>query len=155
MTDYVKPTADEHQTPDNATFDLPPDDPRRTDNRGGLDATITSPDEDPPHGGTTIGGADVGTTDADLSQVEDDAGAALSGKSNSGQIDAGTRGMVMPDDGPPAAGPVEGSATGATAPRIEMTDIGLVDLNSADMGVVEDEKGSMGARVEDADGNPL
>jgi hypothetical protein len=45
----------------------------------------------------------------------------------------GTTGMAAPDSGPPGAGPVEGSQSGATAPRVEMTDIGLVDVNTTDV----------------------
>jgi hypothetical protein len=50
-------------------------------------------------------------------------------------------------------GPTEGSAAGATAPRVEMTDVGLVDVNAADMSLPDD--GTTGARAEDENGNVL
>lgn len=44
--------------------------------------------------------------------------------------------MVALDSGLPGVGPVEGSQSGAVAPRVEMTDIGLVDLNTTDLGAL-------------------
>lgn len=143
------------QALDDTTFELAPDDPRRSDNRGGLENIIGEARQGSTAGTNGQqydgGGGAVGTTGAAAGVVDDDAGARGTGRSNSGQVDLSTTGMVAPDTGPAEAGPIEGSASGATAPKVEMTDVGLVDVNAADMS----PPGDGGARVEDADGNPL
>ena len=152
MTKHIRPKGND--VPDDATFELAPDDPRRSDNRGGLENIISEATEGSTAGTNGEqydgGGGDVGTTGINATHVEDAVGATGTGRSNSGQVDLSTTGMAAPDTGPAAAGPVEGSASGATAPRVEMTDIGLVDVNSADMSQPDG-----GARVEDKDGNPM
>ena len=119
---------------DGATFSLDEDDPRRTDNRGGLEATLSG--ETTP-AGDDVGASALGTTGADMNNPKlgaaDDVGAAGSGTAGSGRVDMSTTGMAAPDAGPPGAGPVEGSASGATPPRVEVTDIGLVDVNTTDV----------------------
>ena len=134
-----------HQT-HAAGFEMSEDDPRRTDNRGGLEATLPTPEgfSAPPQPTANERGEDPGgagnadgTTGADMSRpklgASDDVGAAGSGTANSGQVNMGTTGMAAPDAGPPGAGPVEGSQSGAVAPREEMTDVGLVDVNTTDV----------------------
>ncbi|MBV9470196.1 MAG: hypothetical protein JO316_03025 [Abitibacteriaceae bacterium] len=140
-------------------FAVPADDPRNTRNRGGLAADA----------GTVIGGssgdsagpgpANMGTTGADLANTdpEHDLGARGTGGANSGQLDVSSVSSISMADaqsGPPGVGPVEGSQSGAVAPRVEMSDVGLVDLNTTDV-TADAGDGTMGARVEDADGNPL
>jgi hypothetical protein len=150
-------TSPAEQALDDTTFELAPDDPRRTDNRGGLENIVGEVRQGSTAGTNGEqydgGGGTVGTTEA-TGTVDDDAGARGTGRSNSGQVDLSTVGMVAPDTGPAEAGPIEGSASGATAPKVEMTDIGLVDVNAADM-TPPGEAGDEGARVEDEDGNPL
>ncbi|HEY0076174.1 MAG TPA: hypothetical protein VGB77_18880 [Abditibacteriaceae bacterium] len=123
-----------------ATFQLDENDPRRTDNRGGLDAVFPTPEGASAPSANTDDriASDAGTTGADLSEVETthDVGASGSGTANSGQVNIGTTGMAAPDSGPPGVGPVEGSQSGATAPKVEMTDIGLMDVNTTDIGVL-------------------
>lgn len=123
-----------------ATFQLDENDPRRTDNRGGLEATLPTPEGASAPSANTDDriAADAGTTGADVSQTEEthDVGASGSGTANSGQINMSTTGMAAPDNGPPGVGPVEGSQSGATAPKVEMTDIGLMDVNTTDIGVL-------------------
>src|SRR5688500_5930980 len=95
-----------------ATFQLDENDPRRTDNRGGLEATLPTPEgASAPSANTDERiASDAGTTGADVSATADnhDVGAAGSGTANSGQINMGTTGMAAPDSGPPGVGPVEG-----------------------------------------------
>ena len=129
-------------------FDVPKDDPRRTENRGGLEAVSgvdgSNPGEAPTGVGATghvkLGASrhSIGTTDADLSNTDHDAGAQGTGASNPGQVNLGTTSMAAPDTGPAGVGPVEGSASGATAPKVEITDVGLADVNAADMSVTGD-----------------
>lgn len=125
-----------------ATFQLDQNDPRRTDNRGGLEATMPTPEgaSAPSTNNDSDDriASDAGTTGADVSKTTDnrDVGAAGSGTANSGQINTGTTGMAAPDSGPPGVGPVEGSQSGATAPKVEMTDIGLMDVNATDIGAL-------------------
>jgi hypothetical protein len=86
---------------------------------------------------TTAGASDAGTTAATVTQVEDDLGAADTGErgqgSGFGQVDLDTTGLFASDRGPTGAGPVEGSRSGVTAPKLEMTDVGLVDVNAVDI----------------------
>lgn len=138
-------------------FAVPSDDPRNTHNRGGLASLSGNTDEN-----TAPGPANMGTTGADLAQTDPqhDLGAVGTGGANSSQIDvssASSTSLADAETGPPGVGPVEGSRSGVVAPHVEMTDIGLVDLNSADMSVpsAEEDDGTLGARVEDADGNLL
>ncbi len=127
-------TAGDGTSGDGATFSLEEDDPRRTDNRGGLEATL-------PGGATPepddVGASALGTTGADMSRPKlggaDDVGATQSGAAGTGRVDMSTTGMAAPDAAPPGAGPVEGSASGATPPRVEVTDVGLVDVNTTDV----------------------
>jgi hypothetical protein len=146
------------QVLDDTTFELGADDPRSTENRGGLESIVGEVREGSTAGTNGRqydgGGGDVGTTGAGAGEVDDAVGARGTGSSNRGQVDLSTTGMVAPDSGPAEAGPIQGSASGATAPRVEMTDIGLVDVNVADMSPPGDGPDD-GARVEDEDGNPL
>lgn len=124
-----------------ATFELDADDPRRTDNRGGLEATqptnegATAPSnqDDSPIA------SDDGTTSADVSKTgpvaAHDVG-ANSGTIQSGKLDMQTTGLVSANDGVPGVGPREGSQSGASAPQVEVTDIGLIDVNSTDVSVL-------------------
>jgi hypothetical protein len=129
-----------NEQPTGATFQLDANDPRRTDNRGGLEATFPTPEgASAPSANTDDRIApDEGTTGANVSAVETthDVGASGTGQASSGQLNMGTTGMAAPDSGPPGVGPVEGSQSGATAPKVEMTDIGLMDVNTTDIGVL-------------------
>jgi hypothetical protein len=86
---------------------------------------------------TTAGAADAGTSGAAVTQTEDELGAVDTGErgqgSGFGAVDLSTTGAVALDRGPAGAGPVEGSASGATAPKLEMTDVGLVDVSVVDV----------------------
>ncbi len=145
---------------DEATFAIAPDDPRSTQVRGGLEADLGGVNDHPTEvNAAGEGAADLGTTSADLGATQDDVGAVGTGAgtAGSGQLSMNTTGLFAPHSGPPGVGPVEGSRTGIEAPQVEMTDIGLVDVNMVDMSVTEDDENIQGggARVEDADGNPL
>ena len=140
-------------------FDLPPDDPRRTENRGGLDADLGSAGEvQPGHGAGALGPADIGTTQA-RGIENDDIGARSTGESTAtgDQVNMGTTGAMATTYGPPGVGPVEGSATGIVAPQVEYTDLGPVDVAVTDMSVTQDDEhqGSGGARVNNENGEPL
>jgi hypothetical protein len=145
---------------DEAAFAVAPDDPRSTHVRGGLNAD-TGGVTDKPTEVTAAGegAADLGTTHADAANVQDEVGAGGTGAgtANSGQLTMNTTGLFAPHSGPPGVGPVEGSRTGVEAPQVEMTDVGLVDINATDMSVTGDDDHLQGggARVEDEDGNPL
>lgn len=137
-----------------ATFALDPDDPRTVENRGGLEAVAGGePTGHSVSGNTGAGGADVGITGANVEDTDEDRGAAGTGQADGGQLGLSTTGLVFGDSAPAGAGPTEGSASGAHAPRVEMTDVGLADVNEADMSLPGD--GTAGARVEDDEGNPL
>ncbi|HEX8234429.1 MAG TPA: hypothetical protein VF600_00585 [Abditibacteriaceae bacterium] len=145
---------------DEAAFAVAPDDPRSTQVRGGLEADLGGVNDHPTEvNAAGEGAANLGTTSADLSATQDDAGAVGTGAgtANSGQLTMNTTGLFAPHSGPPGVGPVEGSRTGIEAPQVEMTDIGLVDVNMVDMSVTGDDDNIQGggARVEDEDGNPL
>jgi len=165
MTEDLRPQNTANPTPDDAILELAPDDPRRTDNRGGLEAIIEKGEEAAdagPDGArrTDPGSADAGMTGADPANTDHDLGAAGTGggdssAANTGRLDMSTVGAVAPNSDPAGAGPVEGSRSGAVAPKVEVSDIGLMDLNTADMSLPEDESEGGGARVDDADGNPL
>jgi hypothetical protein len=107
---------------------------------------------------TTTGASDAGITGADVTQIEDDLGAADTGErgqgSGFGEVDLDTTGLFASDRGPAGAGPVEGSRSGVTAPQIEMTDIGLVDVNAVDINVLAEptdmEESSGDSRDEEA-----
>lgn len=123
------------------TFQLDADDPRRTDNRGGLEATQptnegaageSSPAKDSIASDDGITGADVSKT----GPTEAHNVGATVGSSQQGQMDMSTTGMVAPKFAPPGVGPVEGSQSGANAPQVEVTDIGLMDVNSTDVSVL-------------------
>jgi len=132
-------------------FELGADDPGRSSNRGRLQADISG---DTAPSGAGRGADDAGTTGAGPRRTGDDVGATGSGRSTSSQLDLGTGGMVASDSGPAAAGPVEGGRSGATAPRVEVSDVGLVDAAVADITPpAEDATG--GGRVEDENGNLL
>ena len=152
MTEHAQSGGGQNHEDSDATFELPADDPRRTDNRGGLDTVIGASGEGTSGSGIAPGAAAMGTTGANVANVnvDDDVGATRTGQSNSGQLNLNTTGMFVPD-----TGPVEGSASGAVAPKVEMTDVGLVDVNAVDMSLPDDEEAGAGARVEDEDGNPL
>jgi hypothetical protein len=152
MTEHLQKKDTSAATAEDATF-ADADDPRRTDQRGGLAATLGGPDGQESNGAGP-GRDDLGTTDAAARYTGDSTGAAGSGRSNNGQVDLSTTGMVAPDSGPAATGPVEGGRSGATEVEVEMTDVGLVDVNSAD-NTLPGEAGDEGARVEDAAGNLL
>lgn len=124
-----------------ATFALDADDPRRTDNRGGLEGTqptnegasATSAHDDNPIA------SDDGITSANVSKAGPTAAhdvGANSGAADSGNLNMNTTGMVAPKDGLPGVGPVEGSQSGASAPQVEVTDIGLMDVNATDVSVL-------------------
>lgn len=148
------------QTSDDATFALAPDDPRRTENRGGLDAIIDA--------GATAAGAPgthdiedegpmTGATGGNAADATHDLGATDTGETGGGTgggpVERNTTGLAMTDAGPAAAGPIEGSASGATVPKIEMTDIGLVDVNQADMNAPGDEENEEDADTADTGTN--
>ncbi len=140
-------------------FELPADDPRRTDNRGGLENIINQGEDAYEAGQASLNERDT-TGAGNTGVLEGDApggvGAGGSGAGSPGQIQPHTN-IHAPKTGPIGAGEVEGGRSGATEPQVEMTDIGLVDVNMVDMSVTEDDDNIQGggARVEDADGNPL
>jgi len=166
QTEEHTATSSEAAHSDEATFAISPDDPRSTQSRGGLGADISGVADTPTEvSAAGEGPADLGTTGTTTSHSFEDVGAtddvgALStgvGTANSGQLTTNTTGLWHSHSGPPGVGPTEGSASGATSPQVEMTDIGLVDVNMVDMSVTEDDDTIQGggARVEDAEGNPL
>lgn len=127
---------------DGAAFEIEENDPRHTENRGGLEATLPTPEgaSAPPADRDERDASDAGTTGADMNSPRSggnhDTGAGGTAHAGSGQLNMGTTGMAAPDAAPPGAGPVEGSQSGAVAPRVEMTDVGLVDLNETDLGTL-------------------
>lgn len=140
-------------------FDLPADDPRRTDNRGGLDSDVgTAGDPHPGSGAAAMGPSNIGTTGA-RGIVNDDIGAGGSGEATAtgDQVNLGTTGMVASTYGPPGVGPIEGSASGIVSPQVEFTDLGPVDIAATDMSVTGDDENlpGGGARVENENGEPL
>ena len=106
-----------HQT-HAAGFEMSEDDPRRTDNRGGLEAIV-----------------DAGETASEDLAVEQG------------------RDVVHGGD----IGAVQGSQAGASEPQLEISDVGLIDVNASGTSVAdEDEQQSDGAaRVLGSDGQPL
>lgn len=140
--------------PGEATFALDPGDERTIENRGGIEAVVSGTAEGrPAAGATTEGGRDVGITGANVEETDEDRGAAGTGMADGGQSGLSTTGLVFGDSAPAGAGPTEGSVSGTAAPRVEMTDVGVADMNSAAMSLPDD--GTAGARVEDEDGSPL
>lgn len=101
-----------------AGFEMAADDPRRTDNRGGLEAIV-----------------DAGETASEELAVEQG------------------RDVVHEGD----IGVVEGSQSGASDPQLEISDVGLIDVNASGTSAAdEDEQQSDGAaRVLGSDGQPL
>jgi hypothetical protein len=166
MTQEDRPQHIEDDTPagdtntDGAAFAIAADDPRSTQSRGGLAADISGAADVPTEvSAAGEGAADLAITHADMSAVQDDAGAGGTGggTATSGQITTNTTGLFASHSGPPGVGPVEGSRSGISAPEVEMTDVGLMDVNAVDMSVTGDDETTQGggARVEDKDGNPL
>jgi hypothetical protein len=135
-------------------FELDPNDARSVRQRGGIAADTNPPREPAPDAGEADGGT-LGTTEADIGNSAHDVGATSSGRVNSSQVAPGTTGILGSDFGPPAAGPVDGSASGASAPQVEMSDVGLVDLSVADMSPPGTGGPDDNAQVNDKDGNPL
>jgi hypothetical protein len=128
MTDNRQDETNTNVPREGATFAV--DEKRRSgDDIPDPDTTLNQP--------TTTGASNAGTTGADVAHINDDLGAVDTGErgqgSGFGQVDLDTTSLFASDRGPAGAGPVEGSASGATAPRLEMTDIGLVDLNVVDI----------------------
>ena len=125
----VDPAETEQHLLEDATFDLPPDDPRRTDNRGGLENVVDAQAPAAPN----RGGPDAGATTVDRANSDATLGAAGSGETDEGSLDVSTTGLIAPDSGPAAAGATAGSASGAREPDVEMTTVGVVDdVNAAD-----------------------
>ncbi|MDF2441586.1 MAG: hypothetical protein JWN98_2570 [Abditibacteriota bacterium] len=164
--DHDTKSTSTHEHARDAGFEMADDDPRRTDNRGGLaaivDAGETASEENAADQGRDVSGAgNLGTQQSEVavgSGVSSAGGAADTGQSTvSNQIDASATRLHAPKTGVPGVGELDSYASGATAPQVEMTDIGLVDVNSADMSVTgnDDTNASGDARVEGADGQPL
>lgn len=107
-----------HEHARDAGFEMADDDPRRTDNRGGLEAIV-----------------DAGETASEELAVEQG------------------RDVVHGGD----IGEVQGSQSGASETQVEITDVGLIDVNASGTSVAdEDEPQSDGAaRVLGSDGQPL
>lgn len=111
-------TTSTHEHARDAGFEMAEDDPRRTDNRGGLEAIV-----------------DAGETASEELAVEQG------------------RDVVHGGD----IGEVQGSQSGAGEPQLEVTDVGLIDVNASGTSAAdEDEQQSDGAaRVLGSDGQPL
>jgi hypothetical protein len=140
-------------------FELPADDPRRTDNRGGLENIINHGEDAFEAGQASLNERDTsgaGNTGVLEGDAPGGVGAGGSGAGSPGQIQPHTN-IHAPKTGPIGAGEVEGGRSGATEPQVEMTDIGLVDVGVTDMSVTGDDENrpSGGARVEGPDGQPL
>jgi hypothetical protein len=120
-------TDDNSDLPEDAVFELAPDDPRRTDNRGGLEKAM--PGRAPHNNDQTA--PDAGATQVDRGESDETLGAAGSGE-DSGRVQVNTTGLVAPDAGLAGAGATEGSNSGATEPQAEMTTVGVVDTNAVD-----------------------
>lgn len=113
--------------PEDAVFELAPDDPRRTDNRGGLEKTM--PGGAPQNNDPTAPNA--GATQVNRAASDETLGATGSGE-ESGRVQTKTTGLIAPDAGIAGAGATAGSASGATEPKAEMTTVGVVDENATD-----------------------
>jgi hypothetical protein len=152
------PVEQPSQAPD-AGFELPADDPRRTENRGGLENIINRGEDAYEEGQAELNERDTtgaGNTGVKEGDAPGAVGAGGTGAGNPGQIQPHTN-IHAPKTGPIGAGEVEGGRSGATEPQVEMTDIGLVDVGVTDMSVTGDDQNhpSGGARVEGPDGQPL
>lgn len=141
-------------------FEMAPDDPRSVNRRGGLEAVVECSTEKLDYEPTAQeqGPADAGITGGDFEAKYVGAGStgADTTSVDSGIVNLNTTGEMGSMSEPPGVGPSE-SIIGTRAPRIEMTDVGLVDVAMTDMSVTGDDENqqSGGARVEDKNGNVL
>ena len=142
-------------------FDLPADDPRRLENRQGVREFAESSAEPMSHemNAAELGPAADGTTGVATPQAHDvGAGGVVVSSVAEDSVSYNTTGLLGTGSGPAGVGPIEGSASGApvTAPQVEITDVGAVDMSVAGPDFLAgQEDGTMGARVENENGEPL